>query len=173
MNDEFIRRGLRVGGVSKAELLKTLEAADVELNDYARILFGIERFTTSAAASPIETVETSVAMLGYPQGASFARIIEGALAFGLSACPLELGPHFRLQYPEQAEGQIGPPSSKQCAPAGSITIVSEPPEDYEEPQGFYLRRINGVLWLRGYRSGPEHIWSPEDRLVLAVRDNVA
>jgi hypothetical protein len=38
-------------------------------------------------------------------------------------------------------------------------------------KGFYLRRINGVLWLRGYRSGPEHIYSPEDRLVFCRLQN--
>jgi hypothetical protein len=41
-------------------------------------------------------------------------------------------------------------------------------EDDEFPKGFYLRRIDGVLWLRGYRSGPAHVWSPDDRLVFAA-----
>jgi hypothetical protein len=38
--------------------------------------------------------------------------------------------------------------------------------DDDIPKGFCLRRIDGVLWLRGYRSGPEHIWSPDDRLIF-------
>ena len=77
VNDQFVRRRLCVGAASKAELLKKLTAAGVELNEYARVLFEKEWFTTSAAPSEIETVEASVAMLGYPQGASFAHIIEG------------------------------------------------------------------------------------------------
>jgi hypothetical protein len=173
VKDPFIHRRLYVGGVSKADLLKMLKATGVELNEYARVLFGKEWFTTSATGSQIETVETSVAMLGYPQGASFTQILEGAATFGLSTCPLELAPQFRLQYLDQAEGESGQASTTQGAPAGSVTVVSPPPEDYDEPQGFYLRRINGVLWLRGYRSGPEHIWSPDDRVILVVRDPVA
>jgi hypothetical protein len=39
-------------------------------------------------------------------------------------------------------------------------------QDESIPKGFYLRRIEGILWLRGYRSGPEHLYSPEDRFVF-------
>src|SRR6476661_5482475 len=31
-----------------------------------------------------------------------------------------------------------------------------------------LRRIDGVLWLRGYRFRPEHIWSAGDHFVFTV-----
>ena len=34
------------------------------------------------------------------------------------------------------------------------------------PKGFYLRHIDGAPWLRGYRSGPEHVWSAQDRLLF-------
>jgi hypothetical protein len=82
-------------------------------------------------------------------------------------CPLELGPHPRLQFLDQPEGHLGHPSSKHRAPHGSITVASRPlTEDYETPKGFYLRRIDGVLWLRGYCSAPDDIWNPEDRLVF-------
>jgi len=40
-------------------------------------------------------------------------------------------------------------------------------QDDETPKGFYLRRIEGVLWLRGYRSWPGHIWSPQDMFVFS------
>jgi hypothetical protein len=39
------------------------------------------------------------------------------------------------------------------------------PED-EFPKGFYLRRIKGELWLRGYRAGAEHVWSSGDHLLF-------
>jgi hypothetical protein len=38
--------------------------------------------------------------------------------------------------------------------------------------GFYLRRIQGVLWLRGYRSALEHIWSADDRFVFRRASHV-
>jgi hypothetical protein len=82
-----------------------------------------------------------------------------AATHGLSLCPLELGLHLRLQYRDQPEGQIDKPGHPQHAPYGSITVVSEPlSTDDDLPKGFYLRGIAGVLWLRGYRSTPEHRW---------------
>ncbi|MDA0708693.1 MAG: helicase, partial [bacterium] len=40
-------------------------------------------------------------------------------------------------------------------------------EDDDFPKGFYLRRIKGVLWLRGYRSWPGHVWEPDDHFVFS------
>jgi hypothetical protein len=115
-------------------------------------------------------VETSVSALGFPDGATFAPIVERAAAQGLSLCPLELGPHLRLQRVDQEEGFVGQPASRHRAPPGSLTLASAPLADDEEtPKGFYLRRIEGVLWLRGYRSWPGHHWSPEDMLVFTRR----
>jgi hypothetical protein len=36
-----------------------------------------------------------------------------------------------------------------------------------------LRRIDGVLWLRGYRSGPEHIWNQDDHFVFTASPTAA
>ncbi|WP_280151617.1 hypothetical protein [Piscinibacter sp. XHJ-5] len=161
-------RVIRVGGMAKAELLEKLRDAGVQLNEAARTLFADERFTTSEVSALIETVELSVADLGCGSGATLPQIIERAAGAGLSLCPLELAPHLRLQFMDQPEGFLGHPPSQNRAPPGAITVASEPvAQDDETPKGFYLRRIEGVLWLRGYRSWPGHVWSPEDRFVFA------
>jgi len=158
-----VRRLIRIGGASKPELLSQLEQAGVRLNEAAQELFADDRFTTSAVASLIEIAELSVAGLGFSSGASSAQIVERAGAMGLSLCPLELGPHFRLQYTDQPEGFLGKPPSEHRAPPGSVTVATAPlGEDDDTPKGFYLRRIEGALWLRGYRSWAGHVWSPED-----------
>jgi hypothetical protein len=60
------------------------------------------------------------------------------------------------------------PATRHRAPAGSITIASSPLDDRDEtPKGFYLRRVDGTLWLRGYRSSPAHVWDPEDVFVFS------
>ena len=160
-------RTVRSGGADKAELLARLEAAGVLLNEAARTLFADPRFTTSAEAGPVHVVAASVADLGLPEGSTFATLVERAVAQGLSLCPLELGPHLRLQLLDQPEGAIGQPVTKHRAPPGSLTLASAPiAEDEETPAGFYLRRIEGVPWLRGYRSWPGHRWCPEDILVF-------
>jgi len=174
MPEAFRLRTLRSGGVAKDELLSRLEAAGVRLNEAGRTLFGDPRFTTSPTASRVDGVETSVAALGLADGATFATIVERAAAHGLSLCPLELGPHLRLELVDQEEGFVGQPASQHRAPPGSITLASAPlAEDDETPKGFYLRRIEGVLWLRGYRSWPGHHWSPQDMLFFVRRRDPA
>lgn len=170
MTPTFRLRSVSSGGVAKAELLSRLEAAGVLLNEAAHTLFADPRFTTSPAASRVDVVETSVAALGLPDGGTFAQIVERAAAQDLLLCPLELGPHLRLEFVDQEEGFIGQPLTQHRAPPGSLTLASAPlAEDEETPKGFYLRRIEGVLWLRGYRSWPGHPWSPQDMLAFIRR----
>ena len=162
-----ITRIVHAGGMSKPELLVEFQKRGIELNEAARTLFAHDGFTTSKTMSLFATVEISVGDLGYAEGAAMAQIHERAVELGLALCPLELGPHFRLQFLQQTESDGGGSPSQHRAPPGSITVASRQlTEDDGIPKGFYLRRINGVLWLRGYLSGPEHIWSPEDRFVF-------
>jgi len=170
----FVRRAVRIGGLGKRELLAEIQKGGIELNEAGLALITHNKFTTSEFTATLETVEITVANLGFAQGATIAEILEAAVQCGLSLCPLELGPHLRLQYLDQPEGHIGQPISQHRAPPGSITIASyQISEDDDIPKGFYLRRIDGVLWLRGYRSGPDHIWSLEDHFVFAVSPNAA
>ena len=91
-----------------------------------------------------------------------------ALESALVECPLELGPHLRMQYLDQPEGGDGSPLTHGRAPAGSITVASFPLDESDEtPKGFYLRRVDGVLWLRGYWSWAGHVWGPTDLLLFA------
>lgn len=171
-----VTRRIRVGGVSKTALLARLESAGVRLNEFGLALFADHRFTTAPVRSVIEIVEMTVAGLGLHGGATFAQIIERAGETGLSVCPLELGPHFRLQYTDQPEGSLEQPPSRHRAPPGSITVASAPLSDNDDedtPKGFYLRRIEGVLWLRGYRSWAGHLWSPDDVLAFSRPRNAA
>lgn len=160
-------RVVRIGGLTKDELLTQLQAAGVRLNEAGQTLFADERFTTAPISSSVEVVETAVAGLGLPDGATFARIVEQAAGRGLTLCPLELGPHLRLQFTDQPEGHVGQPPTRHRAPPGSLTVASAPLADDEDtPKGFYLRRIEGALWLRGYRAPPEHHYWPEDRFAF-------
>lgn len=166
-NHPTIARTVLVGGMAPAELRAELLRCAVALNESAEQIFASERFATSAARYAIATIELAVCDLGLTHGGTSAAIAARAAALGLGLCPAELGPHLRLQYRDQPEGFWGMPASRHRAPPGSITVASAPlVGDDEFPKGFYLRRIQGVLWLRGYHSGLEHMWSPADRFVL-------
>ena len=163
---------LYVGGVAKPELLLRLQAAGVRLNAFADALFADDRFTTLPEPSLVHAVEISVAQLGLRSGGTFAQVVEQAAARELVLCPLELGPHLRLALMNQSEGSVGRPPVRNCAPPGSMTVASAPlSADENVPKGFYLRVIDGVPWLRGYRSWSGNVWNADDVFVFARSQN--
>ncbi len=154
--------------MDKAELLQRLAAVQVQINPAGQQLFADERFGTSAQPRQILVQQISVADLGLPDGGVMAEILAAAAARGLGLCPLELAPHLRLQMLDQAEGARGFAPTRHRSPPGAIRVVSEPLcADDEVPKGFYLRRIEGVLWLRGYWSSADHVRRPDEQLVFA------
>jgi hypothetical protein len=160
-------RVVRCGAVSKPDLLERLARANVELNDYARTLFASDGFVPSGEAFTVSIVETSPAGLGLTANMTLPRIVDAAIARGWRPCPLELGPHLRLQYLDQAEQPTDQPQRRHQAPFGSLTVVSAPLVDEDDfPKGFYLRRIAGTPWLRGYICSMQYEWQPDDRLVF-------
>ena len=168
MRDTLFPNPVHIGGMDKRELIQALRQQSVQLNQAAEVLFDDPRFTPLPQSKVIEIALVSVSALGFGEGATYQQLTERALKSGLVECPLELGPHLRLQFPDQPEGSAGRPATQHRAPPGSITIASSPIDDCDDtPKGFYLRRIDGVLWLRGYWSWPGHIWSPEDVLVFS------
>jgi len=159
--------------MDKRDLRQALRDQSVQLNRAAEDLLEDRRFTTLSRRRVVEIAALTVAELGFAEGATCDQLTARALASGWVACPLELGPHLRLQFLDQAEGSVGFPAIQHRAPPGSITVASSPLDDLDEtPKGFYLRRIDGVLWLRGYWSDPENVWRPDDVLIFA-RDGSA
>ena len=170
MQNTALAKQLRVvscGGTPKEALLHRLRDSGVALNELALALFADARFTTSSVFTEVQVAEVSVASLGFTAGATFEQLVEGAAAAGLGLCPLELAAHLRLALLDQPEGATGRQPTQGCAPYGAITVASPPLDDNEEvPKGFYLRRIEGTLWLRAYRSWSGHVWSPGDVLAF-------
>lgn len=163
----IITRTIEVGGLTKLQLIQKLQQHSILINEYGKRLFSSDKFTTSDTRQSLNTVELTVRDLGFPEGENTARIFKRASELNLELCPLELGPNLRLEYMDQPEGLLENSSQQNQAPAGSITIASEIiSEDEYFPKGFYLRKINGVLWLRGYIADSLHVWNPDDRFVF-------
>ena len=163
-----VARTVQIGGLTKAELLERLAQNGVAINEAGSVLFASDQFITSDVPTYLRTVELSVRNLGFPEGTTTSDVYTSAIRLGLRLCPMELGPHLRLQFLDQPEGFLGQPVWQHRAPPGSIIIASEIlSEEDEFPKGFYLRRIEGTLWLRGYWSGHEHICDPEDHFVFS------
>jgi len=163
-----ISRTVCIGGVAKSTLLERLEAAQVQINPSGHQLLTDDRYFTAQHPENVQVHQVRVASLGLQHGGVMAQIMAAAAARGLSACPLELAPHLRLMSLDQEEGAVGFAHTLHRAPPGSITVVSPPlSTDDDFPKGFYLRRVEGQLWLRGYTSWAGHVWQPEDMLVFA------
>jgi len=159
--------------MGKAELLQALRVHEVQLNQAAEALFEDCRFSVPGQDQVIEIATVSVADLGFGEGATYAQITARALASGWVECPLALGPYLRMQFLDQPEGSGAAPPTEGRAPPGAITVASPALDDADEtPKGFYLRRIDGVPWLRGYWSWPGHLWQPEDVIVFS-RSHIA
>lgn len=137
-------RRLEIGGQSKTELLSSLLEHGIRLNRYAHVLFDDPAFTTSQSSRWVLVKEVTVAELGLLVGATSVEIFARARSVGLELCPLELAPRLRLQFLDQTEGPY-------------LTVASRKTKDDDAyPNGFYLRRVDGELWLRGYQATSEH-----------------
>lgn len=157
-----------VGTMEKPALLQALRAHKVQLNQAAENLFDDFRFTCLSQKHVIEIIPLSVAELGFSEGATYGQLTAKAFESGLAECPLELAPYLRMQFLEQPEGAVEISLTHGLAPPGSITVASSPLDDRDHtPKGFYLRRVVGVLWLRGYWSSSSYVWNPQDVFVFS------
>lgn len=163
----FIKRTVAVGGMTKSECIQKLNASSIRLNEYGERLLFDEKFLISETEYSMDTVELTVYSLGFHEGANTADLFKQAGELGLDLCPVELGPFLRLAYTDQTE-QVS--NVRNQAPSGAATIASEPLTKNDDfPKGFYLRRIDGELWLRGYTADDLHVWNPEDVFVFCVK----
>ena len=156
-----------LGGTTKEELRERLRAHSIRTNEYAETLLDSPLFTVASNPVSIRCAELAVRDLGLEHGGTTPEIRARAIVTGYTFCPLEVGPRLRLLWLDQTATGDGSVTSQGRAPDGSITILSEPlTDDVTFPKGFYLRRTVDALWLRGYRADDEHVWSPDDRIVL-------
>lgn len=147
-------RTLEIGGLGKPELLSALTEHGIRLNEYAHVLFEDPAFTTSGRGRLVHVTEVTIANLGLTEGGTSADIFARAEGADLELCPLELAPRLRLQFLDQTDGPY-------------LTIASRKTRDDDSyPNGFYLRRFDGELWLRGYQATSSHRWEPTSRFVF-------
>lgn len=149
-----ITRTVEVGGWTKEELREQFQQHAISLNAQGETLLANLPHTKPESCYRLETVELTVRQLGFPGGAASAEIFARAGELGLDLCPLEVAPYLRLQYLDQPEGFW-------------IVIASQKPsDDPNAPSGFYLRRLEDGLWLRGYTASPDHVWDAEDHFIF-------
>ncbi|MDF2046956.1 MAG: hypothetical protein K0S70_3809 [Microbacterium sp.] len=154
-----------VGGLSRGDLIERLDAHGIHRNPFAETLLADAVFD-DAARETVAVVERSVADLGFLDGATLPRVFDAAARHGLGLCPPVTAPYLRLATLDQASAPDSILSTGR-APTGSVNVASPVLRtDHDYPKGFYLRVIDGVPWLRGYRCDDEHVLSPDDRFAF-------
>lgn len=153
--------------MTRVELRQVLDARDVLVNAHAETLLDHRSFDVRDSEQ-ISVVERSVADLGLAD-ATLPEIFAAAREHGLGHCPPDTGPYLRLAISSQ---QNAPDSvmSTGRSPTAALTVATEPlSDDVEFPRGFYLRVVDGKLWLRGYRCDDEYRFSAEDRFAFQLQ----
>lgn len=159
---------IEAGGYTKPELIQKMKENNILLNELAGKLIASDYFKVSKEQYQVKVVEVTIKDLGFIDGAVTSELFSKAADLQLNLCPLESAPYIRLAYFNQREGDDEQQLENQ-APYGSITLASEIlSEDLEVPKGFYLRRIQGDLWLRGYIADEEHVWKPGDHFIFCI-----
>lgn len=163
---------IQVGGRPRVDLLAALSAAGVQLNAFAETLLEQPDFDRPDVQT-LRIVTRTVGELGLPEGGSQSAVFTAALDQGLTLCPLVAGPDLRLALRDQADAPDSIMSAGRV-PSGSLHVASAPvTDDPAFPKGFYLRVVDGVPWLRGYRCDDHYVWPPEMLLALDLAHRAA
>ncbi|MGX7195871.1 hypothetical protein [Enterococcus olivae] len=157
---------LTIGGKSKTALIQTLDQQGIALNPLAESLLQSKLFQISKEETTIELTELRLSELGITEGINLLGIISRGQQIGLHLCPVETAPFLRLTEYEQTNS-FGM-EKKHHTPDDAVTVLSEIlDEEVSFPKGFYLRKIEGHLWLRAYICDYEHLFSPEETVIFA------
>lgn len=141
-----------------------LSESQIQINDYAKMIFDSPDYNFMNSTDIINIIEIKVGELGLPGGGNFDDIKNAMQKNKLDYCPIEYAPYIRLEYNSQASSEI---SYKNQHPPDSILIFSKFLVMSDEfPKGFYIRNINNTLWLRAYTCSGDYVWGPETVLIL-------
>lgn len=153
---------LRVGGPSRAQLAGELRQNGVALNAHAETLLASPTFDVCTPPTVLDVVALAVREVGLPDGGTLSEVYAAAQARGHGLLPVDAAPYLRLAWltqPNSADSVL----SVGRSPQGALKVATAPiSEDVEVPKGFYLRVVDGVPWLRGYRCDDEYRFAAED-----------
>ncbi|MFZ2012571.1 MAG: hypothetical protein WAV00_01975 [Nocardioides sp.] len=164
----MVRRLVQVGGLTRSDLESALAEAGVRLNASAETLLADPLFASDEAetATTVEIVEGTLGQLGMASGATLQQIMAVAREQNLLPCAPFVAPYLRLAMLDQPSAPDSVMSSGR-PPSGAVHVASERlrPE-YDYPRGFYLRVVDGTLWLRGFHCSDDAPWSANDRFAF-------
>ena len=151
------RESVEIGGKTKEQLIAEMEAAHINISDYAKSMMENPDFVTGKNKEEATLIRLTVADLGFKTSATTDQIYERAQTLGLELCPPDTGPNYRLKYKDQPLNEWVRIGMKQIAVSGGHPLV------------FYLGRHDGGLWLRRDWAFPDRGWDPDSKFVFRLR----
>jgi len=164
---DFGTRQVTIGGLVRAQLQHRLVRTGVQLNEYAKMLLAHRVFDEIVPVQELTVVSRNLQQLDLDAGATLPQIFDRAISHGLQLCSPITGPYLRLAYLTQSTSSDSVLSAGK-SPVDSLTIASSALGDEEFPRGFYLRVVDGVPWLRGYRCDDTHGFSLDDTFIFQL-----
>ena len=152
------RESVEIGGKSVEQLISEMEAAGINISNYAkRILRNAKEFVPGRSSEEATLIRLTVADLGFKTNATTNQVFERAQALGLELCPLDTGPNYRLKYRNQPLNECIYVGMKQITDSdGRLSVFS-------------LERIDDGLWLDDDEALPGSGWHPGCKFVFRLR----
>jgi hypothetical protein len=156
------RESVEVGGKSAEQLISEMEAANINIYDYAKsMLLNKKEFIPTPNPEDLTLIRLTVADLGFRTSATTDQIYERAQQLGLELCPPDTGPNYRLQYRNQPLNEWFRIGMKQITGSGG------------RPNVFSLGRDDDGLWLGNGWADPGSTWRPDGEWCFRLRKSEA
>ena len=151
------RENVEIGGKSAEQLISEMEAAGINISDYAKSMLKNREFVPGKNPEEATLIRLTVADLGFKSSATTDQIYERAQTLGLELCPADTGPNYRLKYQNQPLNEWIYMGMKQITGSGG------------GPRVFGLGRDGDGLWLHDSWATPGSEWNPDDEFVFRLR----
>jgi len=168
------RENVEIGGKSAEQLISEMEAAGINISDYAKSMLKNREFVPGKNPEEATLIRLTVADLGFKSSATTDQIMgtkddvdkNGKLApftsgriteLGLEICPADTGPNYRLKYQNQPLGEWIYMGMKQITDSDG------------DPCVFRLGRSDGGLWLNDGWAPPGSEWNPDRKFGFRLR----
>ncbi|MDO8569521.1 MAG: hypothetical protein Q7R89_01945, partial [bacterium] len=146
-----------IGGKSAEQLISEMEAAGINISDYAKSMLKNREFVPGKNPEEATLIRLTVADLGFKSSATTDQIYERAQILGLELCPADTGPNYRLKYQNQPLNEWIYMGMKQIT------------DSVGRPDVFRLGRFDDGLWLHDDWAEPVSEWRPHDEFVFRLR----
>ncbi|MFH1292496.1 MAG: hypothetical protein ABIH87_04865 [bacterium] len=151
------RHSVEIGGQTISQLREAFKGGDFQVSTSANSMMASPDFITAEQTEELSLIELKVGDLGFDHSPTTDEIYDKIEEFGLELCPAETGPHFRLQYTDQPQGERLRVGMKQIADSDGL------------PDVFDVAANGGGLWLHGDWTMPDLQWGHGTRFVFRFR----